>query len=164
MGSFIHMPPKPASMWFVLFHRAHPQHASMPLILYALGGRIACAASHSKSMSLNLPFDQRHSTSSCASKECFSQLRVAAAQPHAPREEPLGAASLARPSPLRFQQTPTRSRRACSYARRPPKRHRTQSDAVDRTKQAWRPLVALRFSMQSPRRPRAPAALRTRRR
>ena len=78
----------------------------MNLILYALGGRIACAASHSKSMSLNLPFDQRHSTSSCASNECSPQLPAAAAQPHAPREQPLGAASLARPPPLRFQQTP----------------------------------------------------------
>ena len=64
-----------------------------------------------ESMSLNLPFDQRHSTSSCASNECFPQLPAAAAQPHVPREQPLGAASLARPSPLRFQQTPTRSRR-----------------------------------------------------
>ena len=64
-----------------------------------------------ESMSLNLPFDQRHSTSSCASNECFPQLPAAAAQPHAPREQPLGAAPLARPPPLRFQQTPTRSRR-----------------------------------------------------
>ena len=65
-----------------------------------------------ESMSLNLPFDQRHSTSSCASNECFPQLPAAAAQPHAPREQPLGATSLARPPPLRYQQTSTRSRLA----------------------------------------------------
>ena len=75
-----------------------------------------------ESMSLNLPFEQRHSTSSCASNECFPQLPAAAAQPHAPREQPFGAASLARPSPLLSADATLEAAASCGDARRPLKR------------------------------------------